>query len=195
MIPQFEILNQAIDGRKQMQFSFLFNERWCHWVSSRVFVFAMATVIAGLISCDSLSAQNLAVDRYGGYYWDYYRPGDVVAARMHAYADVVRSYGYGASKYGDYLIKRERAISMNLDNRMKRLKYYFDAKRINRAYREETHYDVRERQMLSNIVMCLFTIRAVDPLGIKIVFQPLHGIVQVHGNRPFRFNKVITVFG
>lgn len=150
MSPQFGILNQAIDGRKQMQFSFLFNERWCHWVSSGVFAFAMATLIAGLISCDSLNAQNLAVDRYGGYYWDYYRPGDVVAARMHAYADVVRSYGYGASKYGDYLIKRERAISMNLDNRMKRLKYYFDAKRINRAYREETHYDVRERQMLSN---------------------------------------------
>ncbi|MDG2013710.1 MAG: hypothetical protein P8J33_09410 [Pirellulaceae bacterium] len=116
----------------------------------RCLFLALTFFLGGGVCLEHTVAQGVVVNGYGGYTWGYNRPGDVVAARMHAYANVVRSYGYGASKYGEYLIRRERAISMNLDNRMKRLKYYFDAKRINRAYREETHYDVRERQMLSN---------------------------------------------
>ncbi len=85
--------------------------------------------------------------------WGYYRPGDVVAARMHAHADQMRSFGYGAAKYGEFLVDRENAISMRLDNKLQRLKYYFEAKRINRAYREETRPDVREKLVISNSKM------------------------------------------
>jgi len=110
-----------------------------------------------VVMCCFLSSTNLPAQQTDetrilieNIHWGCYRPGDVVAARMHAHADQLRSFGYGASKYGDYLIKREQAISMHLDNKLKRLEYYFEAKRINKAYRDETHYDVRERQMLAN---------------------------------------------
>jgi hypothetical protein len=81
-----------------------------------------------------LNAQNWG----GGWGGPVYRPATAAESYQRGFADVVRSAGAANLMNSAAMQNVEAARSQYIDNRLKATQTYFDMKRENKAYKEET---------------------------------------------------------
>ncbi len=84
-----------------------------------------------------LVAVPASFGQWGGF-WGAYRPSTAAESYQRGFADVVRSAGAANLMNSAAAINVEQARSQYIDNRLKATQTYFDMKRYNRQYREET---------------------------------------------------------
>jgi len=81
----------------------------------------------------------MAVSAHAQWGWGRaYRPATAAESYQRGFADVVRSAGAANVMNSAAMINVEDARSKNIENRQKATETYFEMKRINREYREQT---------------------------------------------------------